>query len=275
MKNSYSAISKPVPGATRVVISLGAGVQSTVMALMAEKGIIGPKPDAAIFADTGWEPEGVYEHLAWLETQLSFPVHRVNRGNIRSDAVNNINSTGQRFASMPFYVKGGDGTGRRQCTREYKIEPIQKQIRLLCELKPRQKKHDHIVEQWIGISTDEIQRLKDSKVKWIVNRWPLLEENFSRQRCIEWFAELYPKRKLAKSACIGCPYHSNDEWRALTPQEFEDACQFDEAIRNHPKMDFKQYLHRECIPLREVDLSTPEQHGQLNWLDECDGMCGV
>ena len=38
------------------IISLGAGVQSSTMALMAAKGLITPMPDAAIFSDTGWEP---------------------------------------------------------------------------------------------------------------------------------------------------------------------------------------------------------------------------
>lgn len=38
-------------------LSLGAGVQSTTMALMAAHGEIGPMPDCAIFADTGWEPK--------------------------------------------------------------------------------------------------------------------------------------------------------------------------------------------------------------------------
>jgi hypothetical protein len=45
------------------VVSLGAGVQSTTMALMAAHGELTPMPDAAIFADTGWEPKAVYEHL--------------------------------------------------------------------------------------------------------------------------------------------------------------------------------------------------------------------
>jgi len=43
------------------VLSLGAGVQSTTLALMAAEGILA-KPDAAV-ADTGWEPGRVYEHL--------------------------------------------------------------------------------------------------------------------------------------------------------------------------------------------------------------------
>ena len=46
-------------------LSLGAGVQSTTMALMAAHGALTPMPDCAIFADTGWEPEAVYDHLDW------------------------------------------------------------------------------------------------------------------------------------------------------------------------------------------------------------------
>ena len=49
------------------VISLGAGVQSTALALIAAHGEIGPMPDCAIFADTQWEPQIIYDHLNWLE----------------------------------------------------------------------------------------------------------------------------------------------------------------------------------------------------------------
>src|SRR5687767_3560347 len=59
------------------MISLGAGVQSSTMALMAAHGEITPMPAAAIFADTGNEPAGVYRWLEWLTTQLPFPVNRV------------------------------------------------------------------------------------------------------------------------------------------------------------------------------------------------------
>jgi hypothetical protein len=65
------------------IISLGAGVQSTTMALMAAHGEITPLPHCAIFADTGAEPLGVYRDLDWLERQLPFPVHRVSGGNLR------------------------------------------------------------------------------------------------------------------------------------------------------------------------------------------------
>lgn len=52
------------------VLSLGAGVQSTAMLLMACHGEITPKPDLVIFSDTGWEPKAVYRHLEWLKTEV-------------------------------------------------------------------------------------------------------------------------------------------------------------------------------------------------------------
>lgn len=72
------------------VLSLGAGVQSTTVLLMSCLGEL-PKLDCAIFADTGWEPRAVYEHLAaWLKgyaAEHGIPVHQVSAGNIRADAM--------------------------------------------------------------------------------------------------------------------------------------------------------------------------------------------
>jgi hypothetical protein len=61
------------------------------------------------------------------------------------------------------------------------------------------------------------------------------------------------------------------------PSEWEDAVEFDKELRDgpYPKVTGKVYLHRNFIPLEEVDLSTPEDRGQYSFLDECDGMCGV
>ena len=49
-----------IEGVRLRVLSLGAGVQSSTLALMASRGEIGPMPDCAIFADTGAEPAKVY-----------------------------------------------------------------------------------------------------------------------------------------------------------------------------------------------------------------------
>src|SRR5688572_15714259 len=69
------------------IISLGAGVQSSTMALMAAHGEITPMPDAAIFADTQAEPQSVYVWLDWLEKQLPFPVIRASKGSLAETAL--------------------------------------------------------------------------------------------------------------------------------------------------------------------------------------------
>jgi hypothetical protein len=274
------------------VISLGAGVQSSVMALMAAKGEIGPMPEHMIFSDTQWEPQGVYDHLDWLEgeiTRLSngrMQLHRVTAGNIREDALAGTNTTGQRFASIPFFTDNDSGTGgvmRRQCTNEYKIQPVRKKIRELLGVGYRKRVPKGVmVEQWIGISTDEAMRMKPAQDKWLENRWPLIEESMSRQDCLAWFERNYPGRKLAKSSCIGCPFHNDGAWRDMKlndPLSWNDAVEFDKGIRKelHHNAEHDVYLHRSRQPLDEVDLRNLEDMGQmpLEFGEECEGMCGV
>ena len=260
------------------VISLGAGVQSTTMALMAAHGEITPMPDCAIFADTQWEPCKVYVHLDWLEKQLPFPVHRVTAGSIVDHIERNSNYSGQRFASFPWFTANG-GMVRRQCTREFKVDPVAKKVRELLSYRPRQRIPTKSAEMWIGISMDEAIRMKPSRNNWQVNRWPLVEKEISRRHCLAWMHEHgYPTPP--KSSCIGCPYHSDDYWRKMkqvSPKEWDEACRVDTILRNGGhKMKYQQFMHRSLVPLSDADLSTLEDHGQLNLFNnECEGMCGV
>ncbi len=282
MRNDHPLDTAPIEGAALRVISLGAGVQSSVMALMGARGAFGPIPDAAIFADTQWEPAAVYAHLAWLETELPFPVFRVTAGSLHENLLSHVNSTGQRFVSVPAYIRNGDGSQgiqRRQCTREHKIDPIQRKVRELLGLTPGQRNPDaRFAEQWIGISLDELQRVRDTDTSYQINRWPLVGARMSRRDCVAWFAENYPGRTLPRSACLGCPYKSDGEWRRLRdedPAGFENACAVDAAIRFQTGLCGAAYLHRSLKPLREVDLSTAEDNGQSSFLGECEGMCGA
>lgn len=261
------------------VISLGAGVQSTTMALMAAHGEIGPMPDCAIFADTGWEPKAVYEHLERLEAALPFPVHRVAGGNIKDHILRNTNKTGQRFASVPWFTANG-GMGRRQCTREFKVDPLARKQRELLGYQPRQRIPARSIEVWIGISMDEAIRMKPARNTWQINRWPLIELDMNRRACIAWLAA--HGWDAPKSACIGCPYHSDAMWRDMRdnrPDEWADAVATDRALRDGGTsrgMKHHQFMHAQRVPLDEVDLRTAEDRGQLNFfINECEGMCGV
>jgi hypothetical protein len=347
------------------VLSLGAGVQSTVMLLMAARGEIHAPdgsplyPDVAIFADTGWEPDHVYRHLEWLEAEVlrmgadgtgrAIPIVHVSRGNLRQDTIDFIEGRRTRAATMPVYVarkrvayalpdgrdlahelrliaervdgigvpeddipllprghaarlrlaslirerrslqrsavvaaeyKSGEGMVMRQCTREYKVEPIDKEIKRMLGVR---RAPERCVEKWLGISMDEILRMKSSTVAWAVNRWPLIEAEMTRQDCLSWLADNgYPI--APKSSCIGCPYHSDRTWRELKdryPEAWQDAVEFDEILRRHPRMRGEPYLHRQMVPLAEVDLRTAFEKGQFDLFDEeffdneCEGICGV
>lgn len=182
------------------VLSLGAGVQSTTLLLMSAEGRL-PRLDAAVFADTGWEPAAVYAHLDRLEQQVAvpagIPVIRTSGGNIRADALD----PAHRFASMPLFVRNLEGTVgmiRRQCTDEYKLKNIKRQVRRLLGYPTGRVPRGVFAEQWVGISRDEFTRAKDSGIQYAINRHPLLDLNWSRTDCLRYLARPgWPLRPVA------------------------------------------------------------------------------
>ena len=267
------------------VLSLGAGTQSSAMALMAAHGDL-PKPDYIIFSDTGWEPKHVYKWLEELKAELAkfdMEVITVSNGNIYEDVLNSI-ETGGRVASLPYYTKdpetGEKGITMRQCTGDYKIKPINKKIREILGYRKGQRVKEK-VHMWKGITTDEIARIKSSQERWIEFDYPLFYKNMDRLNAIN-----YVKRKMGKippkSSCIGCPFHNNDMWLDIKknyPDEFQEAVEFDRKIRDNPKYRSKLYLHKSCLPLDEVDLQE-DQTTLADFLgddfeNDCSGMCGI
>lgn len=270
------------------ILSLGAGVQSSTLALMAAAGEVTPMPAAAIFADTLAEPASVYRWLDWLEKQLPFPVHRVTQGQglavdaltrrERKDGLGSWVSSG-----LPHYSINEDGTkghGLRQCTSDFKIAPIMRAARRLMRAAGTTK-----LIQWIGISLDEAHRMKPSRLRYSTSIWPLIDLRMTRRDCLKWMsAHGFPQPP--RSSCVFCPYHSDHEWRRLRdeePLEFERAVTF-EKLYQHEKAStvwkkssaVKFFLHKSCVPIDQVDFSTEEERGQGSLFgNECEGMCGV
>lgn len=259
-------------------ISLGAGVQSSTMALMAAHGEITPMPQAAIFADTQSEPKRVYAWLDWLEDQLPFPVIRVTQGDLK-DRIGPKRANGKfRIVDIPAFVKRADGTAggllNRSCTRDFKINPIRRTIREILGIKGKRITKLSSVS-WIGISTDEASRMKPAREPWQLNRFPLIEKFMSRNACLAWMKDHgYPEPP--KSSCVFCPFHNSEQWKSLSPREMQAAIEVDEALRVAPPEEYRLkgtlYLHRSLKPLREVDFSDPPLDFFQN---ECEGACGL
>ena len=275
------------------ILSLGAGVQSSTLALMIEQGEL-PQIDAAIFADVKGEPKKVYEWLEYLKTKItSYPIYIVTWRDLKQDILDAAKGEYKAFTA-PFFTKnietGKKGMLRRQCTADYKIKPVVQKIRELLGLKKGEKrKAGTQVDLLMGISQDEISRMKRNPINYINNIYPLVEKKMSRKDCIEWMEDnFYPTPP--RSACTFCPYHSNKEWLDIKngdPEEWKEVVAMDRAIRNQERFKEKNkdqevideiFLHRSCLPIDEVDFENEKNKDQLDFnfgmLNECEGMCG-
>jgi hypothetical protein len=266
------------------ILSLGAGVQSSTLALMAATGEVSGYPhlDAAIFADTQAEPDSVYRWLDWLEAEIvrspfPFPVHRVTAGDLGAVAVTvRTSKNGNRYtkAAPPAWAINTGGKASpimRQCTQQFKIEVIQREIRRLAGKSQ--------TEQWIGISLGESHRMNPSRNARVVNRWPLLDLRMRRADCLRWMERRgYPRPP--RSACVFCPYQSDREWarlKAEEPASFARAVAFESAFDTAmAACGFAGgvYLHPSMRPLDSVDFVPDRRQADL-WGNECEGMCGV
>lgn len=247
------------------VISLGAGVQSSTMLLLAARGELPCRPTLAIFADTGREPKAVYRHLEFLREEC--------RGRVEVVTVQQLDLMepvrGDGFNPVPLYhvdQVGKVSIGQRQCTYQAKLRPLRAELRL------RGYGPKNTVKCLLGISTDEIARIKPSGREWVENAWPLVEMEMSRADCEAWTAEQgYPA--APRSACTFCPFHTDAEWRHLRdtdPEGWDEAVEYDRLAQRRG-----EFVHRSVVPLPMVDLSTPEDRGQLTLdsMDECLGGC--
>lgn len=276
------------------ILSLGAGVQSSTLALMIEQGEL-PPIDAAIFADVKGEPKKVYEWLEYLKTKItSYPIHVVTWRDLKQDILDASKGEYKAFTA-PFFTKnletGKKGMLRRQCTADYKIKPVVQKIRELLGLKKGEKrKAGTQVDLLMGISQDEISRMKRNPIKYINNVYPLVDKKMTRKDCIEWMEDnFYPRPP--RSACTFCPYHSNEEWIRIkndSPEEWKEVVAMDRAIRSQERFKEKNkgsaslkdeiFLHRSCKPIDEVDFAKEKNKKQLDFEfgmeNECEGMCG-
>jgi len=261
------------------ILSLGAGVQSSTLALMINKGEVS-MVDAAIFADTGGEPKAVYDWLEWLTKQLSYSVYIVSKGNLREDTINAVNGK-YKFLTIPVFSvdkkTGKKGLLRRQCTNDYKIQPVNQKVRNLLGLeKGEKRKKGTVVQMLMGISMDEIYRVKPNRVKYINNNYPLIDLKMSRKDCMEWMEKnKYPKPP--RSACTFCPFHSNEEWRHVkeNKEEWAQVVEFDKLIRTGTKTDDEVFLHKDCLPIDQVNLEDKKDNQIDLFNNECEGMCGI
>jgi hypothetical protein len=285
-----------------IFLSLGAGVQSTCLLMLGIRGEI-ERPDHIIFADTGFEPLAVYEHLEWCKRQAEkagIPLHVVKAKMDMREGFDGFEAGTNKFWNErpPFYVenkkdmqysdgekeysiKAGRGTMLRQCTRDAKIKPIERKQKELMGFKTSRGIPDGAAIVQIGISTDEARRASPSTVRWIERDYPLIDPlKWSRADCQAWWEHEYPHVSLPSSSCIICPYKTSRMWARMKqdqPEDFADACDLDDRFRAAFLRRTKQtvYIHRDFVPLREANLNETQGSFDLEDAIYCAGGCGL
>lgn len=194
------------------ILSWGLGLQSTLLLEMSARGQL-PKLDAAIFADTGYEHDhshDVFKFYTPRAEKAGIRVIKIGGQDIYQDNFNHV--------TLPLFISGTDRMIKRKCTRDYKIRPIQRVVRQLLGVNPRGRLRANLVELWLGITTDEITRAKDSRVAYITHQFPLLDIGYNRGDCEQDFINHgLPVPK--KSSCVFCPYQKKGEWREKNEQD--------------------------------------------------------
>jgi hypothetical protein len=240
-----------------LVWSYGGGTQSAAIAVLILQGKL-PRPDCIVMADTDREVTETWQYLERIVRPAGFDVQIVPHDYAYWDLYNS------NALLIPAFTRQHGPVGKMPtfCSNEWKRRPIQRYLKGLgiddCDV-------------WLGMSTDEMERMKFNDLKWYRHIYPLIEIiPTSRHQCIS-LVEVYGWPTPPKSRCWMCPNMSPRAWKDLRdkyPDDFNMAVELERYIR---RSDGDIYLHELGIPL---DKAIEESDRQSDMFDGCDsGYC--
>lgn len=239
--------------------SFGGGTQTAAIAVLIKRGDL-PMPDIIGFADTGREVSETWEYLNTVIKPAGFNVQVISHDYATVDLYRDDELL------IPAFTRRNGSIGQMSifCSNEWKQRVCRRWIR------------DQGItdcEAWLGISTNELHRMKDSGLKWYRHYYPLIQRfKMSRAQCVA-LVESFGWPTPPKSRCRMCPMQSTSEWLDL---KFNHPNDFAMAVDDEAKMREKDsdiYLHHYALPLEQAIKLTD---GQSSMFDGCDsGYCMV
>lgn len=178
---------------SRRILSLGAGVQSSALLILAARGEI--ECDGVIFADTGVEKPTTYE---WIEKAMK-PL--MKEASLPFQTVAYTGKGGRSIYDYCLKYRVMPSTIRRWCTSKFKVGPISKALNC------------NVDTCLVGFSTDEARRIKSYKLPY-ERSFPLIDLGLDVTDC----RTILEERGLplpTKSACYLCPFQHANSWRWL------------------------------------------------------------
>lgn len=266
------------------ILSCGAGMQSTALALMscANKLILDnrsdgfdftyqepvPVYDAIMFCDLELEPSWVYSQVHFIKEACEWagiPFY-VLESSLYSDYIKNFGNA--RVVSIPFWSvdeEGKKGKMMRNCTLDYKINIMQKFARqeLLGYKKGQRTKPEDMKahEMHLGFSKEEERRCKENPHKMFVNKFPLCDMELTRADNYAYIKDIWGLETKA-SACCFCPFHTNyffDYIKKNNADEYNKTVEFDRMLEEQqPNTKIRSKLYISKSRKRIEDLVTEE-----------------
>jgi rhodanese-related sulfurtransferase len=242
------------------VWSNGGGTQSAAIAALIVSGEL-EKPDLALIADTTREKTATWEYhhavLAPALARVGVTLQIVNAADYRT---RDLYANGGQVLIPAFTTLTPDGTVSKlptYCSSEWKRRVVTRYLR---------SQGVKRAEMWLGISTDELHRMRDSDDTWVTHRYPLIDRALSRDDCYRLVRAMgWPEPP--KSSCWMCPHQGDRQWADLKVNHRAD---FDAAValeREVQERDPHVWLHRSGVPLDLIDFDP----GQDGLFDACGG----
>ena len=238
----------------KYVLSLGAGVCSTGLLLYLHENKY--PLDLVIHADTGEERDSTAMTLKQVADFC-----RINNYDFKivtSDKGNLYDYYYKKRKVMSFM--------KRDCTGKFKVAPIRKYLRIAYG-----KKEKFVT--YMGYTIEEFSRMKPSNVKYIENKYPMIDNKITRNDCK--ILLLKYKIKASKSACKGCIYTKKHEWIKMlieNPKEFDRHLNLEMNGTGYPKITINP--NYKLIDLKEAWLNQKSLDKFRDVEASCDVIAG-
>ena len=258
-------------------ISCGQGAPSLFLIILAGEGYF--KADVVIVADTGWEIDMLWSDGKRTDAKSFFEIVTkplAESYGIPAVFVRSQKKDGTKYPPLPemqypgkedipLYGSKG-GRLRQTCTSKWKIQAIRQELR---------RRGANSAITYLGLTVDEVQRIKPNNVKWEQLSWPLIgypkRENWNKEfRRIDINEDLERRNipYLVTSQCDGCPHKNYFRWKNNTQEKIKELTEFES------RWNGTQFLTDKRKPLPEALEEMKNNISKKESLDFCEsGYC--
>jgi hypothetical protein len=236
------------------VISYGGGIQSTALVVLAmcERWPIDEIVHVDLVdAESPATREYVVRFREWLQREYRRDITVIER-DLYGDML-----ARPEFTPVPWHGKRERFMLSRQCTRQYKVQPLQ---RYLYDRYPGGR-----VGLMLGISVDEYHRMRDSSAARIEHVYPLVDRRLTRWQC----REVIERAGLAvpwKSSCWFCPYRSvRSQWSLV--QRYPDLAGMARVLEDRINAERRSRGKDEIVVLRTDGVEEQDDFCEAGFCD--------